>query len=206
MASKKKRVKMSFNDFKRKCFDFFEMYKWWSFMSNLRVWETLPGDETEGKTLWYCLWEIRPGVTMMLFYDYGNDSDDLQFVVYVDWKAGAYENDSYFREGKFSFVAEYDNLEQALECMRFEPTKYLANPTKKCKIDKVLFDTENPDNAPGVGVGFLKGYSLLEAIDVLNDYAAHPNNDDEGHIGTIVWMPYTGIDTVLFEKKMQKLA
>lgn len=81
---------MSFNDFKRKCFDFFEMYKWWSFMSNLRVWETLPGDETEGKTIWYCLWDIRPSVTMMLFYDYGDDSDDLQFVVYVDWKAGAY--------------------------------------------------------------------------------------------------------------------
>ena len=90
--------------------------------------------------------------------------------------------------------------------MRFEPTKYLANPTKECKIDKVLFETENPDNAPGVGVGFLKGYSLLEAIDVLNEYATRPNNDDEGHIGIIVWMPYTGIDTVLFEKKMQKLA
>lgn len=202
MANKKKRVKMSFNDFKRKCFDFFEMYKWWSFMSNLRVWEKLPGDETEGKTIWYCLWDIRPGVTMMLFYDYGDDSDDLQFVVYVDWKAGAYENEVYFEEGKFSFVAEYDNLEQALECMRFEPTKYLANPTKKCTFDYILHQGEDPDTCPALEVGFLKSYSLLEAIDVLNDYATHPNEHDKGHIGTIVWMPYTGIDTVLFEKKM----
>ena len=202
MSYKKKRVKMSFNDFKRKCFDFFEMYKWWSFMSNLRVWEKLPGDETEGKTIWYCLWNIRPEVTMMLFYDYGDDSDDLQFVVYVDWKAGAYENDVYFENGKFSFVAEYDNIEQALECMRFEPTKYLANPTKKCKLDYILFQGEDPDTSPALGVGFLESYSLLEAIDVLNDYAMHPNEHDKGHIGTIVWMPYTGIDTVLFEKKM----
>ena len=202
MSYKKKRVKMSFNDFKRKCFDFFEMYKWWSFMSNLRVWEKLPGDETEGKTIWYCLWNIRPKVTMMLFYDYGDDSDDLQFVVYVDWKAGAYENDVYFENGKFSFVAEYDNIEQALECMRFEPTKYLANPTKKCKLDYILFQGEDPDTSPALGVGFLESYSLLEAIDVLNDYAMHPNEHDKGHIGTIVWMPYTGIDTVLFEKKM----
>ena len=202
MSNKKKRVKMSFNDFKRKCFDFFEMYKWWSFMSNLRVWEKLPGDETEGKTIWYCLWNIRPEVTMMLFYDYGDDSDDLQFVVYVDWKAGAYENDVYFENGKFSFVAEYDNIEQALECMRFEPTKYLANPTKKCKLDYILFQGEDPDTSPALGVGFLESYSLLEAIDVLNDYAMHPNEHDKGHIGTIVWMPYTGIDTVLFEKKM----
>ena len=202
MANKKKRVKMSFNDFKRKCFDFFEMYKWWSFMSNLRVWEKLPGDETEGKTIWYCLWNIRPEVTMILFYDYGDDSDDLQFVVYVDWKAGAYENDVYFENGKFSFVAEYDNIEQALECMRFEPTKYLANPTKKCKLDYILFQGEDPDTSPALGVGFLESYSLLEAIDVLNDYAMHPNEHDKGHIGTIVWMPYTGIDTVLFEKKM----
>ena len=202
MSNKKKRVKMSFNDFKRKCFDFFEMYKWWSFMSNLRVWEKLPGDETEGKTIWYCLWNIRPEVTMMLFYDYGDDSDDLQFVVYVDWKAGAYENDAYFDNGKFSFVAEYDNIEQALECMRFEPTKYLANPTKKCKLDYILFQGEDPDTSPALGVGFLESYSLLEAIDVLNDYAMHPNEHDKGHIGTIVWMPYTGIDTVLFEKKM----
>lgn len=202
MSYKKKRVKMSFNDFKRKCFDFFEMYKWWSFMSNLRVWEKLPGDETEGKTIWYCLWNIRPEVTMILFYDYGDDSDDLQFVVYVDWKAGAYENDVYFENGKFSFVAEYDNIEQALECMRFEPTKYLANPTKKCKLDYILFQGEDPDTSPALGVGFLESYSLLEAIDVLNDYAMHPNEHDKGHIGTIVWMPYTGIDTVLFEKKM----
>ena len=202
MSNKKKRVKMSFNDFKRKCFDFFEMYKWWSFMSNLRVWEKLPGDETEGKTIWYCLWNIRPEVTLMLFYDYGDDSDDLQFVVYVDWKAGAYENDVYFENGKFSFVAEYDNIEQALECMRFEPTKYLANPTKKCKLDYILFQGEDPDTSPALGVGFLESYSLLEAIDVLNDYAMHPNEHDKGHIGTIVWMPYTGIDTVLFEKKM----
>ena len=202
MSYKKKRVKMSFNDFKRKCFDFFEMYKWWSFMSNLRVWEKLPGDETEGKTIWYCLWNIRPEVTMILFYDYGDDSDDLQFVVYVDWKAGAYENDVYFENGKFSFVAEYDNIEQALECMRFEPTKYLANPTKKCKLDYILFQGEDPDTCPALGVGFLESYSLLEAIDVLNDYAMHPNEHDKGHIGTIVWMPYTGIDTVLFEKKM----
>ena len=202
MSYKKKRVKMSFNDFKRKCFDFFEMYKWWSFMSNLRVWEKLPGDETEGKTIWYCLWNIRPEVTMILFYDYGDDSDDLQFVVYVDWKAGAYENDVYFENGKFSFVAEYDNIEQALDCMRFEPTKYLANPTKKCKLDYILFQGEDPDTSPALGVGFLESYSLLEAIDVLNDYAMHPNEHDKGHIGTIVWMPYTGIDTVLFEKKM----
>ena len=202
MSYKKKRVKMSFNDFKRKCFDFFEMYKWWSFMSNLRVWEKLPGDETEGKTIWYCLWNIRPEVTMILFYDYGDDSDDLQFVVYVDWKAGAYENDVYFENGKFSFVAEYDNIEQALECMRFEPTKYLANPTKECKLDYILFQGEDPDTSPALGVGFLESYSLLEAIDVLNDYAMHPNEHDKGHIGTIVWMPYTGIDTVLFEKKM----
>ena len=202
MSYKKKRVKMSFNDFKRKCFDFFEMYKWWSFMSNLRVWEKLPGDETEGKTIWYCLWNIRPEVTMILFYDYGDDSDDLQFVVYVDWKAGAYGNDVYFENGKFSFVAEYDNIEQALECMRFEPTKYLANPTKKCKLDYILFQGEDPDTSPALGVGFLESYSLLEAIDVLNDYAMHPNEHDKGHIGTIVWMPYTGIDTVLFEKKM----
>ena len=202
MSYKKKRVKMSFNDFKRKCFDFFEMYKWWSFMSNLRVWEKLPGDETEGKTIWYCLWNIRPEVTMILFYDYGDDSDDLQFVVYVDWKAGAYENDVYFENGKFSFVAEYDNIEQALECMRFEPTKYLANPTKKCKLDYILFQGEDPDTSPALGVGFLESYSLLEAIDVLNDYAMHPNEHDKGHIGTVVWMPYTGIDTVLFEKKM----
>ena len=202
MSYKKKRVKMSFNDFKRKCFDFFEMYKWWSFMSNLRVWEKLPGDETEGKTIWYCLWNIRPEVTMILFYDYGDDSDDLQFVVYVDWKAGAYENDVYFENGKFSFVAEYDNIEQALECMRFEPTKYLANPKKKCKLDYILFQGEDPDTSPALGVGFLESYSLLEAIDVLNDYAMHPNEHDKGHIGTIVWMPYTGIDTVLFEKKM----
>ena len=202
MSNKKKRVKMSFNDFKRKCFDFFEMYKWWSFMSNLRVWEKLPGDETEGKTIWYCLWNIRPEVTMILFYDYGDDSDDLQFVVYVDWKAGAYENDVYFENGKFSFVAEYDNIEQALECMRFEPTKYLANPTKKCKLDYILFQGEDPDTSPALGVGFLESYSLLEAIDVLNDYAMHPNEHDKGHIGTVVWMPYTGIDTVLFEKKM----
>ena len=202
MSYKKKRVKMSFNDFKRKCFDFFEMYKWWSFMSNLRVWEKLPGDETEGKTIWYCLWNIRPKVTMMLFYDYGDDSDDLQFVVYVDWKAGAYENDVYFENGKFSFVAEYDNIEQALACMRFEPTKYLANPTKKCKLDYILFQGEDPDTSPALGVGFLESYSLLEAIDVLNDYAMHPNEHDKGHIGTIVWMLYTGIDTVLFEKKM----
>ena len=202
MSYKKKRVKMSFNDFKRKCFDFFEMYKLWSFMSNLRVWEKLPGDETEGKTIWYCLWNIRPAVTMILFYDYGDDSDDLQFVVYVDWKAGAYENDVYFENGKFSFVAEYDNIEQALECMRFEPTKYLANPTKKCKLDYILFQGEDPDTSPALGVGFLESYSLLEAIDVLNDYAMHPNEHDKGHIGTIVWMPYTGIDTVLFEKKM----
>ena len=202
MSNKKKRVKMSFNDFKRKCFDFFEMYKWWSFMSNLRVWEKLPGDETEGKTIWYCLWNIRPEVTMMLFYDYGDDSDDLQFVVYVDWKAGAYENDVYFENGKFSFVAEYDNIEQALDCMRFEPTKYLANPTKECKLDYILFQGEDPDTSPALGVGFLESYSLLEAIDVLNDYAMHPNEHDKGHIGTIVWMPYTGIDTVLFEKKM----
>ena len=202
MSYKKKRVKMSFNDFKRKCFDFFEMYKWWSFMSNLRVWEKLPGDETEGKTIWYCLWNIRPEVTMILFYDYGDDSDDLQFVVYVDWKAGAYENDVYFENGKFSFVAEYDNIEQALECMRFEPTKYLENPTKKCKLDYILFQGEDPDTSPALGVGFLESYSLLEAIDVLNDYAMHPNEHDKGHIGTIVWMPYTGIDTVLFEKKM----
>lgn len=202
MSYKKKRVKMSFNDFKRKCFDFFEMYKWWSFMSNLRVGEKLPGDETEGKTIWYCLWNIRPEVTMILFYDYGDDSDDLQFVVYVDWKAGAYENDVYFENGKFSFVAEYDNIEQALECMRFEPTKYLANPTKKCKLDYILFQGEDPDTSPALGVGFLESYSLLEAIDVLNDYAMHPNEHDKGHIGTIVWMPYTGIDTVLFEKKM----
>lgn len=202
MSYKKKRVKMSFNDFKRKCFDFFEMYKWWSFMSNLRVWEKLPGDETEGKTIWYCLWNIRPEVTMILFYDYGDDSDDLQFVVYVDWKAGAYENDVYFENGKFSFVAEYDNIEQALECMRFEPTKYLANPTKECKLDYILFQGEDPDTCPALRGGFLESYSLLEAIDVLNDYAMHPNEHDKGHIGTIVWMPYTGIDTVLFEKKM----
>lgn len=172
-------------------------------MSNLRVWETLPGDETEGKTLWYCLWDIRPGVTMMLFYDYGEDSDDLQFVVYVDWCAGAYENEVYFREGKLSFVAEYDNLAQALECMRFEPTKYLANPTKQCKLDYILHKDEDPDTAPCLGAGFLKSYSLLEAIDALNDYARHPNAHDRGHVATIVWMPYTGIDTVLYEKLLK---
>lgn len=203
MASKKKKVRMSFNDFKRQCFDFFDTYKWWSFMSNLRVWESLPGDETEDKTLWYCLWDIRPGVTMMLFYDYGEDSDDLQFVVYVDWRAGAYENDVYFREGKLSFVAEYDNLAQALECMRFEPTKYLANPTKQCKLDYILHKDEDPDSCPAIGIRGVNSYSLLEAIDALNDYATRPNAHDRGHVVTIVWMPYTGIDTVLYEKLLK---
>lgn len=200
MANKK--VKMSFNDFNRQCFDFFDTYKWWSSMSNLRVWRSLPGDETEGKSIWYCLWDLRPHVTMMLFYDYGCESDDPQFVVYVDWRAGAYD-DVYFREGRFSFVAEYDNLAQALECMRFEPTKYLANPTKTCVLDYILKHGEDPDTVPALGVGFLKTYSLLEAIEAIDSYASHPNDFDRGHVATIVWMPFTGIDTVLYEKLLK---
>lgn len=202
MAKKKDKVRMSFNDFNRQCFDFFETRKWWTPMSNLRVWESLPGDEAEGKTIWYCLWDLRPEVTMMLFYDYGCDSDDPQFVVYVDWKRGAYD-DVYFREGKFSFVAEFDNLEEALERMRFEPAMHLANPTKKCRLDYILNPEDDPDTCPTLGAGFLKSYSLLEAIDALNDYARHPNGFDRGHVATVVWMPYTGIDTVLYEKLLK---
>ena len=203
MANKKK-TKMSFNGFKRKCFDFFEMYKWRSFMSNLRVWESLPGDEAEDKTLWYCLWELRPGVTMILFYDYGEDSDDCPFVVYVDWKAGCHD-DAYFRNGKFCMVDEFDDIEMALDKMRFEPTKYLASPYKDCVIDKELLDGENPDTVPGVGVGFMTGYSLLEAIDVLNDYAANPKPQDENHTGLVVWMSQTVMRSVLYEKRMKKV-
>ena len=68
----------------------------------------------------------------------------------------------YFENGKFSFVAEYDNIEQALECMRFEPTKYLANPTKECKLDNILFQGEDPDTCPALGVGFWRVIRYLK--------------------------------------------
>lgn len=191
---------MNFYEFERKCSDFFEQRKWWSFLRNLRIWEKLPGDETKDKTIWYCLWELNYKTTMFLFYDY--DTTDKPFVVYVDWKKDRHD-DPFFNQGKFCFVEEFDTLETALECMCKEPVKYIANPELTCSLDYIPFAWEGDDDRPAIGTSMFESYSLLEAIDKLNEYSKQPNDHDKGHIATIVHMPVRINKAVLYEKLLK---
>lgn len=198
MAKKNKR--MTFHEFENTCSQFFETRKWWFFMKNMRVWEELPGDETEGKTIWYCLWELSDKTTMFLFYDY--DTDDAPFVVYVDWRRGRFD-DVYFERGKFCIVGEYQDIDNALEAMCQEPTRYIANPDNVCNFDTVPTPGDDSEDRPCFGIGMFDNYSLLEAMEALDKYCKNPKEYDRGRTAEIVFQPTLVCRTTLYEKRVK---
>ena len=190
--------KMTFEAFSRKCLDFFETRRWYFMMSNPQILQKLPGNEMN-ITVWYFILEIRPKAHFILMYDW--DTDDLPFSVYIDWKSGAFSH-CFFDDGKLVYISDFADIDEALDNMCQEPTMYLANPTTKCIIEHVMEKGEDPDNTAGLEVGFMKSYSLLEAIEALEEYCKKHRELDDGHLAGVVHMPTLVSRTTMYEKRI----
>lgn len=164
---------MTFPEFERRCYDWFEENKSSHHLSDLRIWNTVPGNSLD-RDLWYCIVNIRHGVNMIMLYDHSGELD-APFEVFCDRARKALNTPNSQDTGFTTSYGEYYAIEQALNEMLEEPTPYRISIIRDSyAVGRVLTKEEKVENL-GRFVD-LESLSFLECLEKLENWRKHPNS------------------------------
>lgn len=167
---------MTFPEFESKCNQWYGLHRTRFCLSDLRVWNQVPGDTMTDRDVWYCIVNLRRNVNMILTYDHSGELDE-PFAVYVDWATGSLNLKQLpiqkFR-GYTTMVGEYLSFNSATDAMLEEPTPFLQSENDGFGIGRYRDSNEKksrPDKGEWDAID-IETCSFLECLQRLKEMKA----------------------------------